>query len=116
MQNPHPTRYAELNGVLHDLVAGAQEALGDSFVGAYVHGSFALGAGDLHSDCDFLVVVTERPDVARETALRDLHRRSPTATGTGAATSRARTPSPATCAPWRGSARSGSTSTTAGTR
>ena len=77
VQNPHPTRYAELNGVLHDLVTGAQEALGETFVGAYVQGSFALGAGDLHSDCDFLVVVTERPDAAREAALRDLHRAIP---------------------------------------
>jgi len=75
--NPHPTRYAELNGVLHDLVSGARQALGDSFVGAYLQGSFALGAGDLHSDCDFLVVVDERPDAAREAALRDLHRRIP---------------------------------------
>ena len=75
--NPHPTRYAELNGVLHDLVTGAQEALGDSFVGAYLQGSFALGAGDLHSDCDFVVVVRERPDAEQETALRELHRRIP---------------------------------------
>ena len=75
--NPHPTRYAELNGVVHDLVSGAHDALGDSFVGAYLQGSFALGAGDLDSDCDFLVVVSERPDAAREAALRDLHSRIP---------------------------------------
>ena len=71
--NPHPTRYAELNGVLHDLVTGAQAALGESFVGAYLQGSFALGAGDLQSDCDFLVVVREPPDVDQEAALRALH-------------------------------------------
>lgn len=75
--NPHPTRFAELNGVLHDLVTGAQDALGESFVGAYLQGSFALGAGDLHSDCDFLVVVRERPDAAQEAALRALHRDLP---------------------------------------
>lgn len=73
MFNPHPTRYAGLNGVLHDLVTGAQAALGESFVGAYLQGSFALGAGDLHSDCDFLVVVRARPDAAQEAALRTLH-------------------------------------------
>ncbi|WP_210443268.1 aminoglycoside adenylyltransferase domain-containing protein [Nocardioides sp. SYSU D00065] len=73
MLNPHPTRYAELNGVLHDLVTGARSALGETFVGAYVQGSFALGAGDLHSDCDFLVVLRERPDAAQEAALRTLH-------------------------------------------
>jgi hypothetical protein len=71
--NPHPTRYAELNGVLHDLVTGAQSALDDSFVGAYLQGSFALGAGDRHSDCDFVVVVRERPTEAQEAALRQLH-------------------------------------------
>lgn len=75
--NPHPTRYAELNGVLHDLVTGAQDALGGSFVGAYLQGSFALGAGDLHSDCDFVVVVSERPDAVQEAALRALHRELP---------------------------------------
>ena len=77
MLNPHPTRYAELNGVLHDLVTGAQAALGDDFVGAYLQGSFALGAGDLHSDCDFLVVVRRRPDARQEAALRALHRDLP---------------------------------------
>ena len=77
MLNPHPTRYAELNGVLHDLVTGAQAALGESFVGAYLQGSFALGAGDLHSDCDFIVVVRDRPDAEQEEALRALHRDLP---------------------------------------
>ncbi|KRE92602.1 hypothetical protein ASG76_16700 [Nocardioides sp. Soil774] len=77
MLNPHPTRYAELNGVLHDLVTGAQAALGDDLVGAYLQGSFALGAGDLHSDCDFLVVVRRRPDARQEAALRALHRDLP---------------------------------------
>ncbi|GAA1449317.1 hypothetical protein GCM10009641_79240 [Mycobacterium cookii] len=77
MLNPHPTRYAELNGVLHVLVTGAQQALGESFVGAYVQGSFALGAGDLHSDCDFVVAVRGRPDAAQEAALRALHRDLP---------------------------------------
>ncbi|MDZ5663531.1 DUF4111 domain-containing protein [Nocardioides sp. S-58] len=77
MLNPHPTRYAELNGVLHDLVTGAQSALGESFVGAYLQGSFALGAGDLHSDCDFLVVVRDHPTAAQVAALRTLHRDLP---------------------------------------
>ena len=77
MLNPHPTRYADLNGVLHDLVTGAQSALGETFVGAYLQGSFALGAGDLHSDCDFVVVVRARPDAAQEAALRALHRDLP---------------------------------------
>ncbi len=81
MLNPHPTRYADLNGVLHDLVTGAQGALGDSFVGAYLQGSFALGAGDLHSDCDFVVVVRARPEAEQESALRALHRDLPQGDG-----------------------------------
>ncbi|NYE38296.1 hypothetical protein F4692_003444 [Nocardioides cavernae] len=77
MLNPHPTRFADLNGVLHELVTDAQAILGDSFVGAYLQGSFALGAGDRHSDCDFLVVVRGRPDAAQEAALREVHRQLP---------------------------------------
>lgn len=38
------TPYAELDQVLIDLVASAREILGDTYVGAYVQGSFALGA------------------------------------------------------------------------
>jgi len=60
--NPHPTRYAELNGVLHDLVTGAQAASGGSFVGAYLQGSFAVGDATEFSDCDFIVVT--RRDLA----------------------------------------------------
>ena len=77
MLNPHPTRYAELNNVLDGLVTGARAALGESFVGAYLQGSFALGAGDLHSDCDFVVVVRTRPTAAQESDLRTLHRDLP---------------------------------------
>lgn len=77
MRNPHPTRYAELNDVLDVLVTGAQEALGEDFVGAYLQGSFALGAGDRHSDCDFVVVVRRRPDAGQEAALGALHRDLP---------------------------------------
>lgn len=73
MLNPHPTRFTELNGVLHDLVHDARDVLGETFVGAYLQGSFALGAGDVHSDCDFLVVVTESPAADREAGLRALH-------------------------------------------
>jgi len=75
--NPHPTRFAELNTLLEELVTRAREALGDDFVGAYLQGSFALGAGDVHSDCDFVVVMRERPDAVQESALRALHAEIP---------------------------------------
>lgn len=51
----------ELDAVLADLVGSARDILGDTFVGAYVQGSFALGAGDLTSDCDFVVATTTLP-------------------------------------------------------
>ena len=51
------TPYAELDALLGELVARGREILGDDWVGGYVQGSFALGAGDLTSDCDFVMVV-----------------------------------------------------------
>src|SRR5215208_2470942 len=56
---PPPTPFAELNELLGELVARVAAILGDNFVGAYLTGSFALGAADLHSDCDFLVVTED---------------------------------------------------------
>jgi predicted nucleotidyltransferase len=63
-------RFPELDALLADLVAGAREALGDGFVGAYLHGSFALGAADEHSDVDFVVATEAEPD---EEPLQRLH-------------------------------------------
>ena len=45
-----PTVFPELNELLGELVARVQSILAGNFVGAYLTGSFALGAGDLHSD------------------------------------------------------------------
>ena len=56
-----PTVFPELNELLLELVAQAGSILEDDFVGAYLTGSFALGAGDVHSDCDFLVVLGIAP-------------------------------------------------------
>lgn len=52
----HPTPYPELNAVLDQMVTGIREALGDTFVAAYLQGSFAGGGFDRHSDVDFIVV------------------------------------------------------------
>src|SRR5207247_625433 len=73
-----PTAFTELNELLAELVARDKSILGENFVGAYVTGSFALGAGDLHSDCDFLVVTQERVTAEQEQALRELHDELPT--------------------------------------
>jgi hypothetical protein len=53
----HPTNYAELNGVLAQLVVANQALLADNFVGAYLHGSFAVGDPDETSDVDYMIVV-----------------------------------------------------------
>jgi predicted nucleotidyltransferase len=75
-----PTAFADLNVVLADLSSGVQEILGPAtgeglLVGVYLHGSFALGDADEHSDVDFLVVVRRRLDPEAENGIRDLHRR-----------------------------------------
>jgi hypothetical protein len=64
--------------VLDEVVGRVKAILGENFVGAYITGSFALGAGDLHSDCDFLVVTAVRVDADQEQALRGLHDELPT--------------------------------------
>ena len=76
-----PTPFAELNELLGELVARVAAILGDNFVGAYLTGSFALGAADLHSDCDFLVVTEDRLTAAQERALRELHGEVPARPG-----------------------------------
>lgn len=75
------TSFAELDAVLADLTASAREILGDTFVGAYLQGSFALGAGDEHSDCDFIIATTVLPHGRAEAELRRLHDDIPTRAG-----------------------------------
>lgn len=71
----------ELDAVMAELVRAVRDILSGTFVGAYVQGSFALGAGDRHSDCDFVVATTELPSGAAEAALRRLHDELPTRDG-----------------------------------
>lgn len=63
------------------LTSRAGTILGDSFVGAYVHGSFAVGDADTHSDCDFLIPVNRPITADQEDALRALHDEIPTRGG-----------------------------------
>lgn len=67
----------DLLAVLADLVDGARRALADNFLGAYLQGSFALGAGDADSDVDFLVVTVGDVDRAQLAALAVRHARFP---------------------------------------
>jgi hypothetical protein len=75
------TPYADLDELLVEMLGHWQRILGDTLVGAYVQGSFALGGGDQQSDCDWLVAtrgsLTE-PQISR---LRDLHEEIPTRDG-----------------------------------
>jgi hypothetical protein len=76
-----PTDFPELNQLLQELVARVESILGDSFVGAYLTGSFALGAAGRQSDCDCLVVVADGLTAEQERALRVLHDEIPTRRG-----------------------------------
>lgn len=71
----------QLQAVLTRLVDEAQAALADNFLGAYLVGSFAMGAGDEYSDVDFLIVSRERVDPPQLVALRRMHSRLPDAPG-----------------------------------
>jgi predicted nucleotidyltransferase len=55
--------------------------LDEQLVGVCLTGSFAHGAGDAASDCDFLVVTTGRVGGEREVALRQLHEEIPASPG-----------------------------------
>src|ERR687887_2651788 len=70
-----PTVYLELDAVLRELVEGAQAILGESFCGAYLQGSFALGDADEESDVDFLVVTHDEVTDAQAAELQAMHQR-----------------------------------------
>ena len=61
MTSGPPTRFPELNELLVELVERARAILAETFVGAYLQGSFAVGDADEHSDCDFLIPITTQP-------------------------------------------------------
>ena len=70
-----PTPYPELNQVLGELISRLELILGDTFTGAYLQGSFALGDFDQHSDVDFIVVIKEQLSATRVEALQEMHDR-----------------------------------------
>jgi len=78
---PRATPFPELNELLVELVERVRDILGETFVGAYVQGSFAVGDADEQSDCDFLIPITAHPHEERESALRALHDEIPTRSG-----------------------------------
>jgi aminoglycoside adenylyltransferase-like protein/nucleotidyltransferase-like protein len=56
-------------------VAGVREVLGESFCGAYLQGSFAVGDADAHSDVDFIVVTEDEVTPKQRAELQALHQR-----------------------------------------
>lgn len=75
------TPFPELNAVLADLDRAVRGILGSTYVGCYLQGSFALGAGDAESDADFIVVTTVLPSGDAEDELRRLHDEIPARPG-----------------------------------
>jgi hypothetical protein len=72
------TPYSDLDLLLADLLGSWQRILGDNLAGAYVQGSFALGSGDRHSDCDWLVATRGPLSEHQIARLRALHEEVPT--------------------------------------
>jgi hypothetical protein len=71
----NPTPFPELNAVLVELVDSVQVVLGESFVGACLQGSFAVGEFDRHSDVDFIIVVEDELSEDQVLALQIMHER-----------------------------------------
>lgn len=67
------TPYKDLSAVLRVLVTGVQQALGDTFIGAYLQGSFAVGDFDEYSDVDFIVVIYDELSDQQVAVLQALH-------------------------------------------
>lgn len=66
-----------LRDVLAALAAEVQHAVGNSLVGVYLKGSFALGAGDVHADVDFLIATEAALTDEEEARVKELHRHFP---------------------------------------
>ena len=67
------TPYADLDERIEELLADWRRILGDGLVGAWIQGSFALGAGDLYSDCDWMVATHAPLTEEQVAALRGIH-------------------------------------------
>ncbi len=68
-----PTPYPELNAVLDELIGKVVATIGETFVGAYLQGSFAVGDFDRYSDVDFIVVTDDHLATGDVLALTAVH-------------------------------------------
>ena len=75
------TPYDDLDELLDELLDHWRRILGDNLAGAWIQGSFALGGGDLHSDCDWLVATHTALTDGQVASLRELHDEIPTRDG-----------------------------------
>ena len=86
------TPYADLDELIEELLGHWGRILGDGLAGAWIQGSFALGAGDLYSDCDWIVATHAPLTKEQVAALAGFTTKSRRARVTGRTTSRVRTP------------------------
>jgi streptomycin 3"-adenylyltransferase len=75
MKTIHPTPYPELNQVLQALADSAGAILQDNLLGLYLHGSFATGDFDEHSDVDFLAIIEQDLIDTELAAVQKMHQR-----------------------------------------
>jgi predicted nucleotidyltransferase len=69
------TGFPDLDGLLEAFVADVRIILDTRYVGAYLHGSFALGSADVDSDVDFVIVTTSDPVLDITARLQEMHAR-----------------------------------------
>ena len=79
-----PEDQVGLAATLNKLLRGVKDALGPNLVGVYLVGSYALGAGDSHSDVDFAVVTHAPVSPASLSLLEKLHETLPALSTFGA--------------------------------
>ncbi len=72
-EHGHATPFEDLNHLLVEFAVGTKEVLGDSFCGAYLQGSFAVGDADAYSDVDFIVVTRDDVTPEQRAGLQALH-------------------------------------------
>ena len=73
-RSPSPTAFPEVNMIIKKLLSGVQTALGNYFIGMYIHGSLAYGDFNPDSsDIDFLVVTDGYLPGEIFAALKDMH-------------------------------------------
>ena len=70
-----PTPFPELNAVLSELVTSVQSILAESFIAAWLQGSFAVGDFDQHSDVDFIIAVENELSESQVADLQVMHAR-----------------------------------------